>query len=239
MTSWVWGAPVVVLLLTAVCSHWAGAAGTLRAGIVTTALSILVLVGPSLTHDPMLRWRPAAVALITVGLASGLLFVTALPSVVDALRSDQGTRGRGDTSRSGDAVKGSPKSPAAGRVVSQRDATPARLLRAPARGTVLDGLDLAGQPLDGLVAPGGSFVETDLRAAQLSAADLRGADLSDADLRGAVLRGACLAGARLDGAKMAGADLAGADIAGAEYSAVAPSVTATWPAVGARSGACD
>lgn len=96
-------------------------------------------------------------------------------------------------------------------------------------GLWLDGQDLSGICLSGLVGArgrwrgvclrgsdltGADFRLADLQQADLRQADLRQADLRQADLRQADLRGADLQGCRLDGARLEGARLEGARLDG-------------------------
>lgn len=96
-------------------------------------------------------------------------------------------------------------------------------------GLWLDGQNLAGIQLEGLVGAGGrwrevcfrgsdlngaDFRRADLQGADLADCNLRGADLREADLRHADLRMANLSGARLEGALLDGARLEGAQLEG-------------------------
>jgi hypothetical protein len=81
----------------------------------------------------------------------------------------------------------------------------------------LDGLDLAGAELKGIVLVDQGFEGTDLRGADLEGAhladaDLERTDLSGADLESTVLRGASFEATILSNASLAGADLRGADL---------------------------
>lgn len=79
-------------------------------------------------------------------------------------------------------------------------------------GRDLAGAELKGVVLDGLDLEGAVLAGADLEEASLARSDLEDANLAGADLKGAVLTGATTEGAMLADALLAGADLRGVDL---------------------------
>lgn len=93
------------------------------------------------------------------------------------------------------------------------------------------GLDLEGQPLQGLYLEKANFADARMRGSALFGAHLRGSFFGRTDLRDADLDHADLRSAIFDVTDLRGADLSGADLEGAVFGPICWDSQTVWPAI--------